>query len=113
MDSMAPADGETVEVVDGVHLTQLVANDRMSVQHFHIEPGSGVPEHSHEHEQAGMVTGGTLIFIVDGEEHVIHAGESYVIPGDETHAAENRGEVPVDGIDVFSPPRTDPPWAEK
>ena len=109
---MAPADGETVEVVDGVHLTQLVAGERSSVQHFHIEPGARVPEHSHDHEQAGLITAGTLTFVVEGEDHVVETGESYVLDSREPHAAENRGEVPVDGIDVFSPPRTAPDWSE-
>jgi len=113
MQSMAPADGETVEVVDGVYLTQLVAGERMSVQHFHIESGATVPEHSHEHEQAGYVVSGTFTFLVDGEEHVIHPGESYSIPGGVPHAAENRAEKPVDGIDIFSPPRANPPWGEE
>ena len=110
MQTMAPADGETVEVVEGVHLTQLVAGKRLSVQHFHIEPGATVPEHSHHHEQAGFVASGTFTLTVDGEDHVVHAGESYAIPGGVAHAGTNRTDVPVDGVDIFSPPRTDPDW---
>lgn len=112
MESKAPADGETVEVVEGVHLTQLVAGDRLSVQHFHVEPGASIPEHSHEHEQAGYVARGTLTFAVDGETHVIGAGESYVLAGGEPHAAANRGEDSVSGVDVFSPPRENPDWLD-
>ncbi len=112
MQTMAPADGETVEVVEGVHLTQLAAGDRMNVQHFHIEPGAKVPEHSHEHEQTGFVARGTLTFLCEGNEQVIQSGESYVLESEEPHAAENRTDEPVDGVDVFSPPRTDPDWAE-
>jgi quercetin dioxygenase-like cupin family protein len=112
MQTMAPAEGETVEVVEGVHLTQLVAGERMSVQHFHIEPGAAVPVHSHEHEQAGYIARGTFAFVVDGEEYVISPGESYVVPGGTPHSAENRADVPVDGIDVFSPPRPNPEWME-
>jgi quercetin dioxygenase-like cupin family protein len=112
MESMAPADGETVEAVDGVYLTQLVAGERTSVQHFHIEPGARVPEHSHEHEQAGYIAHGTFTFLADDEEHVISPGETYVIPGGEPHAAENRADIPVSGIDIFSPPRTNPDWMD-
>ena len=112
MESMAPADGETVEVVDGVHLTQLAAGERMSIQHFHIEPGARVPFHSHDHEQAGMVTNGTFTFYLEDEAEVISPGESYVIPGGVRHASENEADVPVDGIDVFSPPRLNPDWME-
>jgi quercetin dioxygenase-like cupin family protein len=103
---------ETVEAVDGVHLTQLAVGEEMSVQHFHIEPGATVPEHSHHHEQVGFIVQGTLAFEVDGEEHVVGPGDSYVIPGGEPHSAENRSEEPVSGIDVFSPPRANPDWMD-
>lgn len=102
-----------MEAVEGVFLAQLAAGDRTSVQHFRIEPGAVVPEHSHHHEQAGFVYEGELTFEVGGEELVVGAGESYVIPGDEPHGAVNRGDDPVYGIDVFSPPRENPPWAEE
>lgn len=58
------ASQDTVEAVDGVHLTQLAVGEQMSVQHFHIEPGAMVPEHSHPHEQVGYVARGTLTFMV-------------------------------------------------
>ena len=112
MEEVPQAASETVEVVDGVHLTQLAVGERMSVQHFHIEPGAMVPEHTHHHEQAGYITKGTFTFHLDGEEHVISPGESYVIPGGQSHAAENRADVPVDGIDIFSPPRDNPDWMD-
>ncbi len=112
MQEKAPADSETVEVVDGVHLTQLATGERMSVQHFHIEPDATVPEHSHEHEQAGYVCKGTFTFLIGGEEYVIGPGESYVMPANVSHTAENRADVPVDGINVFSPPRLNPDWMD-
>ena len=43
MEEVPQAATETVEVVDGVHLTQMAAGEPMSVQHFHIEPGAVVP----------------------------------------------------------------------
>ncbi|WP_254272072.1 cupin domain-containing protein [Haloarcula marina] len=112
MEEVPQAASETVEVVDGVYLTQLAAGEAMSVQHFHIDPGAAVPEHSHPHEQVGFVVKGTLTFRVGGETFVVGPGDSYVIPGGETHSAENRRDDPVTGIDVFSPPRTDPDWLD-
>ncbi|WP_439027401.1 cupin domain-containing protein [Haloarchaeobius sp. DT45] len=101
---------DPTEAVDGVHLSMLAGGERMNVQHFFVEPGSTVPEHSHPHEQAGFIYEGTLTFLVDGEEYHVSAGGSYSIPGDEPHAAENRGDVPVKGLDIFSPPRENPAW---
>jgi len=101
---------EATEAVEGVHLSLLAGTDRMNVQGFEIEPGAVVPEHSHDNEQTGLVYEGELTFLVDGEELVVGPGDTYAIPGGEPHGAENRGDVPVRGIDVFSPPRTDPSW---
>lgn len=106
------ADAEGVEAVPQVHLQQGPAGTETSVQQFELEPGAEVPEHDHPHEQAGYVASGTLTFLVDGEEIAVSAGDSYVIPGGEPHAAENRGDERVVGIDVFAPPRTDPDWAD-
>ncbi|WP_135824020.1 cupin domain-containing protein [Halorussus ruber] len=103
---------ESTEAVEGVHLSLLAGAEKMNVQHFDIEPGAEVPEHSHDHEQAGYITQGTLTFIVDGEEIDVSAGDSYVLPGGEPHAAENRGDERVEGVDIFSPPRENPDWQD-
>jgi quercetin dioxygenase-like cupin family protein len=112
MERVSLSASETVEAVEGVYLTQLAATDSMSVQHFHIEPGATVPEHSHPHEQSGWVYEGSLVFLVDGEEVLVSDGDSYGIPGGEPHAAENRADVAVKGVDIFSPPRLNPDWKE-
>lgn len=104
------AAAETVEAVPGVHLTQLATGDGMSVQHFHIESGATVPEHSHPHEQAGWVERGEGVFLVGGEELLVQAGDSYSIPGGESHAVEVRGQEPLVGVDIFHPPRPAPDW---
>lgn len=104
---------EAVEALEGVYLSQLAAGERMSVQHFSIEPDTTVPEHGHHHEQSGFVYEGALTFhLEDGSEVTVEAGDSYDLAGHEVHAAENRGDVPAKGVDVFSPPRTNPDWAE-
>jgi quercetin dioxygenase-like cupin family protein len=118
---------ETVEAVDGVHLTQLAVGEEMSVQHFHFEPGTVVPEHSHPHEQVGYLVRGTLTILIDsggteasqaggdgegGDEYLVGPSDSYSISGGEPHAAENRTEEPVEGIDIFAPPRANPDWMD-
>ena len=110
MDVVSVTDEESVEALDGVHLAQLAAGERMSVQHFRIDPDAVVGEHSHEHEQTGFVTRGELVFTTGGEEVVVGSGDSYTIPADAPHAAENRGDEPVEGVEVFSPSRPSPPW---
>ncbi|WP_276298989.1 cupin domain-containing protein [Halorussus lipolyticus] len=110
---VVPTDAEeSTEAVEGVHLSLLAGAEKMNVQHFDIEPGAEVPEHSHDNEQTGYITQGTLTFIVDGEDIDVSAGDSYAIPGGEPHAAENRGDERVEGVDIFSPPRENPDWKD-
>jgi quercetin dioxygenase-like cupin family protein len=106
---------EAVEAVPDVHLSVLAGSDRMNVQHFRVEPGATVPAHSHEQEQVGYVVSGELTFVVgeDETEVVVGPGDSYALDADELHAAENRGDVPVEGLDVFSPPRRMADWGDE
>ncbi len=100
-----------VEAVESVHLSQLVTGENMSIQHFTIEPGAAVPAHDHHHEQAGFVYEGELTFLLEDDEVTVGPGESFDLASHEVHGAENRGDVPVQGVDVFSPPRPNPDWA--
>jgi quercetin dioxygenase-like cupin family protein len=110
---VVPKDAEkSTEAVEGVHLSLLAGAEEMNVQHFFIEPGATVPEHSHDNEQTGYITQGTLTFLVDGEELEVSEGDSYAISGGEAHGAENRGDVPAEGVDIFSPPRENPDWKD-
>jgi quercetin dioxygenase-like cupin family protein len=111
MERVSLSEATAVEAVPEVHLAQLAAGERMSVQHFRIEPGATVPEHAHHHEQAGYVTRGELTFLLADGELVVGPGDSYTLTGEELHGAENRGDEPVEGVDVFAPPRTDPDWS--
>jgi len=111
MDVVGLDEEGSAEVLDGVNLAQLAAGDRMSVQHFRIEPGALVDDHSHEHEQAGYLFDGEILFTVDGEEYHVEAGDAYVIPGEAVHSAEVSGDEPAVGVELFSPPRPNPPWA--
>ncbi|KDS91138.1 cupin [Halorubrum saccharovorum] len=110
MDVLSDADVEEVEAIEGVFLTQGAAGDETSIQRFVIDPGAEVPEHDHHHEQVGAIAKGAITFVVDGDERVVEAGDTYVIPGGEPHAARNDGDEPVVGYDIFSPPRTNPDW---
>lgn len=113
MDTLHPDAEATVAVAEGVHLTQLVVGDRMSVQHVRMEPGAEVPIHSHHHEQLGFVSLGTLTFrFEDGGEVPVEPGGSYVLEGDEPHGAVNDGDETVLAVDVFSPPRPNPDWQD-
>jgi len=112
MDRVSTREVDASEPIEGVSLELLAAGEETSMQRFEIDPGAEVPEHSHPHEQTGFVYEGELTFVSGGETVVVESGSSFSIPGGEPHSAKNEGEVPVRGVDVFSPPRTDPDWAE-
>jgi quercetin dioxygenase-like cupin family protein len=90
-------DGITVRGVHGKRLTLAVVE---------LEPGAIVEEHSHEHEQLGMVLRGSIRFRVGDEERELAAGETWTIPSNTTHRAE-AGPHGASVLDVFAPPRTE------
>ncbi|WP_121741991.1 cupin domain-containing protein [Natronorubrum halophilum] len=110
MERVSLSDLEPSEAADGVHLALMAGVDSMNVQHFEIAPDAVVDEHEHPNEQTGFIYEGELVFLVEGEEIVCGPGDSYAIPGDQPHAAENRGEETVRGVDIFAPPRANPNW---
>ncbi|SFG49027.1 Cupin domain protein [Halopelagius inordinatus] len=117
MERVSTDDVESVEPVSGVGLSVLARTEGMNVQRFAIEPGATVPTHSHEQEQVGYVVSGELTFLVgDGEdptEVVVREGDSFALAAHETHGAENRGDVTVEGVDIFSPPRIAADWGDE
>lgn len=71
-----------------------------------FEPGAVVEEHSHPHEQAGMVLEGKAHFFVGDENRVLGPGDMYRIPGGASHRVVALGER-LKALDIFHPVRTD------
>ena len=69
-------------------------------------PGSTVAQHSHVHEQLGLVLRGTQVLIIDGKEHAMGPMQGYVLPGGTEHAAYCGPEGAL-VLDVFRPVRED------
>jgi quercetin dioxygenase-like cupin family protein len=93
---------------DGI-LGRAVHGRELTLALVELEPGIQLPEHSHPHEQGGIVLGGSMTFTVGGERRELGPGGTWLIPGDTPHSAEVGPEGAV-VIDVFSPPRED--WRE-
>jgi len=71
-----------------------------------FEPHAVVEEHSHPHEQCGLMLEGEAEFIVGGESRIVKAGEMWRIPGGVLHKVI-AGAAPVRALDVFHPIRDD------
>jgi quercetin dioxygenase-like cupin family protein len=112
MDTVSTENLDERQVAEGVHNMAMLTGDRTNLLRFRIEPNGTVPEHSHPHEQIGYIVSGEATFTADGETRTLEAGDAYLLPGDEPHRLDNRGDEPVIGVDVFSPPRDAAPFAE-
>jgi quercetin dioxygenase-like cupin family protein len=84
----------------------LVAGRQLMLSFLEMEAGAKVPEHSHPHEQAGLMLEGRLRFRIGGEERVLGPGDAFLVPPDMVHAGEVL-EGPARVLDIFSPPRED------
>jgi quercetin dioxygenase-like cupin family protein len=91
--------------VEGVEM-RIIHGEKMTMVFFQLQPGSGIPEHSHPHEQMGTVLKGTVELNVAGEKRVIYPGEAYHIPSQVVHSGKC-GNSPAEVIEVFSPTRED------
>lgn len=90
-------------IFPGVHI-QACACEKMMMSLVDMEPRAVVEEHSHPHEQIGMVLEGEAIFIIGGEEKTLKAGDQYRIPGNVRHKVIAL-DRPVRAFDIFNPVR--------
>jgi quercetin dioxygenase-like cupin family protein len=99
------AGGEALELAPGVRMRPLFGEGAM-LNLLDFEPDAQVPQHSHPHEQLGLVIEGVLMLAIDGVEHRLRPGDGYQIPGGVEHGAWTEGE-PCRVLDVFQPVRED------
>jgi quercetin dioxygenase-like cupin family protein len=95
----------THTIFPGVHIRTCAA-DKMMLSVAELEPGAVVEEHSHPHEQVGIVLQGPLVFTIGGEERTLQAGDLFRIPGGVRHKVRAL-DRPARALDVFYPPRED------
>jgi quercetin dioxygenase-like cupin family protein len=82
------------------------AAESMMLSYVELEPHAVVAEHSHPHEQVGMVLAGKAIFCIGGEEKTLVQGDRYLIPSNVKHRVTALDE-PVQALDIFCPIRED------
>lgn len=94
-----------LELFPGIR-SALVAGERVMLSALEMEDSGVVPEHSHPHEQAGLVLEGRLRLRIGVEERELCAGEAFVIPPNVVHSGVVT-EGPARVLDIFSPVRED------
>ena len=99
------AEIERREIAPGVTIRTLWG-EKVMISVVEAAPRAVVPNHSHPHEQAGMMLQGEFDMTIGGETKRVKPGDAYVIPGGVEHSV-----LCSDGwslaLDIFSPPRED------
>ena len=90
---------------DGV-VGRAVHGERLTLSVVELDPGTVIPEHSHEHEQVGMVVTGSVNFRVGNEVRDLGPGGSWCIPAHIPHEVKT-GAGGAIVIEAFSPTRAD------
>jgi quercetin dioxygenase-like cupin family protein len=96
-----------VQVWEGV-VGRIVGGDRVTVAVIELDPGSVVPEHSHEHEQIGVCVAGSVDFRVGDERREVGPGDTWWIPGGAPHEVRTGPDGAV-VVETWAPKRDD--WA--
>ena len=91
------------ELAPGVTL-RTMWGEKVMLSLVECAPHSVVPNHSHPHEQAGIVMQGDFDMTIGGETKRLKPGDAYVIPGGVEHSVQ-AGDGWALALDVFSPPR--------
>ncbi len=94
-----------MDLVPGAR-TQTFWGENVLLSLVTIDASSGVPNHTHPHEQAGIVIEGEMEMGVDGQVRVLKPGDMYIIPGNVEHYARC-GDTPAKALDIFSPVRAE------
>ncbi len=84
----------------------IVTGEQIMLSFLEMASGCIIPEHSHPHEQAGLVLSGKLRFRIGNEERIVGVGDAFLVPKNLVHSGEVI-EGPVKVLDVFGPPRED------
>ena len=85
---------------------QTCAAEKMMLSLAVLEPHAVVEEHSHPHEQVGMVLEGRAVFVIGGEEKTLQPGDMFRIPGNVRHKVTALDQR-VRALDIFYPIRED------
>ncbi|HLN32969.1 MAG TPA: cupin domain-containing protein [Gemmataceae bacterium] len=83
---------------------QTCAAEKMMLSLVDLKPHSVVEEHSHPHEQVGIILEGRATFFVGDEQRTLQPGDMYLIPGNIRHKVIALDQ-PVKALDIFCPVR--------
>lgn len=96
---------DRVQVNEKVVRQNLAVGQESMVVKVTLDKDGVVPEHSHNNEQVCYIVKGSLQFVIEGEEKILKAGESMIIPRNVKHSAKALEDS--EELDIFVPIRTE------
>ena len=93
------------EQMNSLVTRQFVTGANIMLARIVLKKGARVPLHHHRHEQVSHVVEGALIFLIEGREAVVRAGEILCIPPHVPHEVIALEDSVA--LDIFNPPRED------
>jgi len=102
---LAAGSGSRHLIFPGVEL-RAVAGTNLMLSVVRLKPGSVVRDHSHPHEQMGILIEGRLEFTIGGVTRILVPGDMWRIPGGVVHRVKALDQ-PALALDVFHPIRED------
>jgi quercetin dioxygenase-like cupin family protein len=93
------------QIWEGV-LGRVVPGERVTFVVIELDPGTVVPEHSHENEQLGVLASGSMRFRIGDEQRELGPGGTWSIPPNVPHEVVAGPEGAI-AIEVFAPGRAD------
>ena len=97
--------GSYHHLAPGVEI-RAVAGESLMISRVELAEGSVVPDHSHPHEQMGMLLSGRVEFTIGGVTRILEPGDIWRIPGHVSHRVLTL-DGPAVALDLFHPVRDD------
>jgi quercetin dioxygenase-like cupin family protein len=98
-----PENRASKDLLPGVH-ARTFWGEQVLLALVDLDANAVIPNHSHPHEQGGIVIKGEPEFTIAGEVKKLKPGDMYVIPGGVGHSVIV-GPEPAQVLDIYSPVR--------
>ena len=85
---------------------KIIQSEHATVGISDLAPKTVIESHKHEMEQIGVVTKGSLVMVIAGEQRILTPGDTYRVPPNASHGARVL-EQPCQVIDIWAPARDD------
>jgi quercetin dioxygenase-like cupin family protein len=94
---------QTTALAKGISAA-VVVGDRLSAARYLLDPGTEVPEHSHDNEEFGHVLRGAIELRCNGATATVGEGDAFVVPAGVRHSARALDDG-CQLLECYAPPR--------